>query len=187
MEIHAVKFDSWQFMGALLTAWINNSSPRLVRLSTVCHHLMLVLIFPSPHFYWKRFPISTHRQLFFLGRIIIAKHHSRIVSEIGSFVRELLASAVKFEYNSIGDWKAGRIFADSCLGTVDGDTAACEHDGDGIAASTARCLLRFELWTQAASPSHHWHSTGCSPYPSSKTIFVLNNKSKLWYFASLFI
>lgn len=91
----------------------------------------------------------------FFSRIIIAKHHSRIVSEIGSFVRELPASAVELEHNSADDRETQWLFANQCLGPVNGDAATRQYDGAGSATSLARHLLRFKLRAKAAGSSYH--------------------------------
>lgn len=102
-----------------------------LKLSTVCYHLPFIfyltfyaqfmflskvrsqpsvnLEFSSPVISTNQESLETYERLiktnsdFQPFRIIITKHHSRIISEIRSFIRELPASAVKLEYNPIND------------------------------------------------------------------------------------
>lgn len=151
-----------QFMGAFLTAWINNFILPINSLPSFGTEIST----PSEKKNWFAFHFP---------RIAIAQHHNGTVSEIGSFIWKLPTSATQLEYDSIDDWKAGWIFACECLGTVYSDAAVSEDDGNGSSTSPPRHLLWFELRSETTSSSYHRHSIGCSPYLTSRIDFHMSN------------
>lgn len=135
--------------------------------STVCHPFIFIYYCESHQKNWFSFSISLSPHLPF-SRSVIDQHHIWTFSGLGSALRELLTSATQLDDDPRGDWKAGRIFADKCLGAVNCDAFAGGDDECWFATTAVGYLLRFKLRTEAASSSYHRHSSGCSSYTPSK-------------------